>query len=54
MTANLQIPYVYDCKGQEVELTDSDLTEVERGTFYIKCDKCCNIPVYHSLRRNKS
>jgi len=46
-----QIDYVYNCKGQEITLTDEE-TQVEHGQyFYAKCDKCCNVTVYHMLYR---
>jgi hypothetical protein len=47
----LFIPYVYDCQGKEVELTD-EKTSLEHGKYFVvHCDKCCNVTVLHGLRR---
>jgi len=47
----INFPYVYDCQGKEVEVTD-EKTDVKRGElFVVHCDKCCNVTVLHLLRR---
>lgn len=46
--------YVYTCKDKEFVLKDSDETEVKHNMFFVKCDKCCNVPVLHTLERKDS
>jgi hypothetical protein len=42
--------YVYDCKGEEVNLQEEDKTETKHGYFIVHCDKCCNVSVVHLIR----
>lgn len=45
--------YVYDCKGREIKLEDTDKTKVLHEKYFVVfCDKCCNKTVVHLLRRS--
>ena len=47
----INFPYVYDCQGKEVELTDEE-TSLEHGKYFVvHCTKCCNVKVFYGLRR---
>ena len=47
--------YTYECNGQIKDLQDDQETKVEVcRLFVVKCEDCCNVPVYHLLERKKS
>lgn len=43
--------YEYECKGETIILTN-ERTEHEAGKYFVVfCERCCNVPVYHLLRK---
>jgi hypothetical protein len=43
--------FEYECNGEIIQLTD-EKTSHERGKYFVVlCDKCCNIPVFHLLKK---
>jgi len=44
-------PYVYQCNGKDITLTDEQTDEVHGMFFVVICDKCSNVPVLHLLER---
>ena len=50
----LFMPYEYECNGEIKQLKNDDHTEHEHGNYFVvRCEKCCNVPVYHLLTRAK-
>lgn len=45
--------YVYTCKDREITLTDEETNVEHKRYFFVKCDKCCNVPVLHMLDRKQ-
>lgn len=49
----INFKFIYECKGETIELSDEQ-TEHEAGRYFVVlCDKCCNIPVFHLLRQKE-
>lgn len=47
----INFKFIYECKGETIELTNEE-TQHEAGRFFVViCNKCCNIPVFHLLKR---
>jgi hypothetical protein len=46
--------YIYECEGKIKQLKDDDETKLEHNTYFvIVCKKCCNVPVFHLLKRGE-
>ena len=43
--------YVYECNGKTIVLTDEETRHEHGRYFVVVCDKCCNVPVLHLLRK---
>lgn len=50
----LYFNFEYECNGETIPLTDEETSHQHGNYFVVKCDKCCNIPVFHLLKREKS
>lgn len=45
--------YTYECDGKTITLTN-EKTEHSFGKYFVViCDKCCNIPVTHLLKKER-
>ena len=46
--------FTYECSGKTIVLTDEKTSHENGKYFCVICDKCCNVPVLHSLRKESS
>ena len=44
--------FTYECNGETITLTNEETKHASGKYFVVVCDKCCNIPVLHSLRED--
>jgi hypothetical protein len=49
----LNFKFTYECNGETITLTDEETSHESGRYFVVKCDKCCNVPVYHLLQKEK-
>jgi hypothetical protein len=47
----LNFKFTYECQGKTIELKDEETSHEHGRYFVVKCDKCCNIPVFHLLKK---
>ena len=43
--------YTYECNGEKIVLTDEETLHEHGKYFVVKCEKCCNVPVLHLLKK---
>jgi hypothetical protein len=43
--------FTYECNGKTIVLTNEETSHENGKYFCVKCDKCCNVPVLHLLRK---
>jgi len=47
----LNFKFTYECNGKTITLTDEETYHEAGKYFIVRCDKCCNVPVFHLLRK---
>ena len=47
----LNFKFTYECNEKTFTLTDEETFHESGRYFVVRCDKCCNIPVYHLLTK---
>jgi hypothetical protein len=46
--------YTYECQGKVKDLKDDQETHVEHNRYFVvRCEECCNVPVYHMIDRKQ-
>ena len=45
--------FTYECNGQTIELTNEKTLHELGRYFVVVCDKCCNVPVLHLLKKEE-